>query len=64
MSFVLPCISSRPTCGNMEEEGGEGRKDEEDIADVSTEERNGQEMQGGKDMTERHRVENTQGLKR
>ncbi|XP_058626534.1 uncharacterized protein LOC131537235 isoform X2 [Onychostoma macrolepis] len=59
MSFLLPFISSRPTSGNMEEERGEGRKDEEDIADVSTEERHDQEMQGGKDMAERHRVESS-----
>ncbi len=57
MTFLLPFISSRPTSENMEEERGERRKDEEDIADVSTKERHGQEMQGGKDMTERHRVE-------
>lgn len=57
MTFLLPFISSRPTSENMEEERGERRKDEEDIADVSTKGRHGQEMQGGKDMTERHRVE-------
>uniref|UniRef100_A0A671RTL2 MADF domain-containing protein n=1 Tax=Sinocyclocheilus anshuiensis TaxID=1608454 RepID=A0A671RTL2_9TELE len=50
MSFLLPFVSSRPTSGNMEEERGEGRRNEEDSAEVITEER--QEMQVGKDMTE------------
>lgn len=52
MSFLIPFVSSRPTSGNMEEEGGEGRRNEEDSAEVITEERHVQEMQVGKDMTE------------
>ncbi|KAK9977135.1 hypothetical protein ABG768_018956 [Culter alburnus] len=50
MSFLLPFVSSQPTSGNMEEEKGEGRRNEEDSAEVITEER--QEMQVEKDMTE------------
>ncbi|KAK2864562.1 hypothetical protein Q7C36_003716 [Tachysurus vachellii] len=39
----------------MEEERGEGRRDEEERAQAITEERHVQEMQGGNDMAERHR---------
>ncbi|KAK2832639.1 hypothetical protein Q7C36_016101 [Tachysurus vachellii] len=41
----------------MEEERGEGRRDEEERAQAITEERHVQEMQGGNDMAERHRAE-------
>uniref|UniRef100_A0A672RD65 MADF domain-containing protein n=1 Tax=Sinocyclocheilus grahami TaxID=75366 RepID=A0A672RD65_SINGR len=32
ISFLLPFVSSRPTSGNMEEERGEGRRNEEDTS--------------------------------
>lgn len=52
MSFLLPFISSRPTSGNMEVEIGEGRRNEEDSAEVMAEEIHVQEKQVGQDTTE------------